>query len=149
MLPVLPRRRLESMLGAPVAADWFDRFFEEFRSNMFGKGRDEIIPDFDLVETDSHVTLKADLPGIEVKDLDISVADNILTVTGSRKEEHKEENERYHRMERHFGTFQRSFALPADVNAEQIEATYKDGVLNIVIPKTETAKLRKVEVKVH
>jgi len=149
MLPVLPRRRLESMMGAPLAADWFDRFFEEFRSSMFGKGRDEILPDFDLVETENHITLKADLPGIDVKDLDIGVADNILTVTGSRREEHREENERYHRMERHFGTFQRNFTLPADVNAEQIDATYRDGVLTITIPKTETAKMRKIEVKVN
>jgi HSP20 family protein len=81
------------------------------------------------------------------KDLDISLAGNVLTIRGEKKNEKSEEKENYYYCERQFGSFVRSFTLPSDVKEDGIEATYKDGVLHVNIPKSETAKQKKIEVK--
>lgn len=82
-----------------------------------------------------------------MKDLDISIENNVLTVRGEKKEEKEDKSESYHCVERYHGSFCRSFMLPTAVNADEIEAVYKDGVLRLTVPKSETSKRKKIEVK--
>lgn len=126
--------------------DTLDRWFEELRLPEFVTER-FIVPAFDVSETDEHIIVKADLPGVDVKDIDISIVGNVLTVKGEKKQEKEEKNESYHRIERSYGSFSRSISLPAEVNPEGVEAVYKDGVLKLTIPKAEKSKPKKIEIK--
>ncbi|MFM8944630.1 MAG: Hsp20/alpha crystallin family protein [Actinomycetota bacterium] len=105
------------------------------------------MPALDLFETDDKVVAKMDLPGIDPKDVEVSVEDASLTVTGSRRFEQETDEQGYHRVERRFGSFTRSIALPASADADRVEATFSRGVLTIEIAKTEKARARKVAVK--
>ena len=123
-------------------------FFNELMPSMM-KEHGEMMPAFDISEADDHFVVKADLPGIDPKNLDISLTGNVLTIRGEKKEEREEKNERYYTLERQFGSFSRSFMLPADVKEEGIGASYKDGVLRVNIPKSERAKQKKIPVKMN
>ena len=98
-------------------------------------------------EKDSYL-IKADLPGVKQNEIDISVDDDTLTLKGDRKVEKEEKDKNYYRSERVYGAFQRSFALPSSVDATKIAANYKDGVLEIRIPKTEEVKKKQIKVEV-
>jgi len=149
--------RERSMGNVPVTLNWADRFFKELMpSRIFCelmpsvlKEQVELMPAFDIAEADEHFIVKADLPGIDPKNLDISLTGNVLIISGEKKEKREEKNERYHTIERQFGSFSRSFMLPADVKEEGIEAVYKDGVLRVTIPKSERAKQKKIPVKMN
>ncbi len=101
----------------------------------------------DVAETEDKFIVKASLPGISPDDLDITFTDNVLTIKGEIKQEQDIEEGKYHLRERRYGMFQRSIALPVPVNADKIEATYKDGVLTLSIPKVEEIKPKKISVK--
>ena len=101
----------------------------------------------DVEEDDEGLTFKADLPGLDPKNLTIEAKGGVLTIQGERTAEKEEENKIYHRYERTYGSFCRSFNLPKNVDAEKIEAKYKDGVLTVKVPKVEEAKPRKIEVE--
>jgi HSP20 family protein len=148
MLSLIPIRDYESMRGLPLTGDWMERMFNEMLPSLW-KEEEGFYPELDIAETDEHIVVKADLPGIEVKDLDISLVNDVLTIRGERKETLEEKKEHYHRVERRCGLFHRSFTLPAEVKAEEIDAHYKDGVLTLSIPKSEVAKPKKIEVKVQ
>jgi HSP20 family protein len=126
--------------------DTLDRWFDELRLPEFASEK-FIVPAFDVSETDEHIIVKADLPGVDVKDIDISIVGNVLTVKGEKKQEKEEKGESYHRIERSYGRFSRSISLPAEVNPEAVEAVYKDGVLKLTIPKAEKSKPKKIEIK--
>jgi HSP20 family protein len=148
MLALAPLRKSETVSDVPSRSRWFDHFLEE--KSPFGSARcDKLTPDFDLSETEENLILKADIAGMDTEDLDISIVDNVLVVEGRRKEEREEENECFYSKERQFGSFSRSFSLPDDVQTDGIEATYKDGVLKLIIPKTGAAKPKKIEIKTH
>jgi HSP20 family protein len=102
----------------------------------------------DLVETDEHFVLRADLPGLTEADVSIELEDNVLTVAGERKAEHEEKQEGFYRMERSFGQFRRSLTLPEGVDADKIAATFDKGVLEVRIPKPEERKPRRVAIQV-
>jgi HSP20 family protein len=106
------------------------------------------MPAMDLVETDDHFVLRADLPGLTEEDVNIEVEDNVLTVSGERKAEHETSKEGYHRVERAFGSFARSLTLPEGVDAESVSASFDRGVLEITIPKPEQRKPRKISIGV-
>jgi HSP20 family protein len=106
------------------------------------------IPAMDLVETDNDFVLRADLPGLSEKDLNIELEDNVLTISGERKAEHEERKEGYYRVERASGMFSRSLTLPEGVDHEAVKATFDKGVLEIRIPKPEQRKPRKVAIAV-
>ncbi len=153
MATLVPRYR-RSTTDLPAPFEWMGRFFNEpIASRLIGglpsllRESSELIPAFDVSETGDHIIVKADMPGIDPKNLEINLSGNILTVKGEKEEEHKEENESYHWTERQFGSFVRTFTLPADLKQDGIEATYKDGVLTISIPKAEIAVQKKIEVK--
>jgi HSP20 family protein len=104
------------------------------------------VPPMDLVETDNHLVLRADLPGLDSDDVNIEVKDGVLTVSGDRNAEHEEKADGYYRVERAFGGFSRSMTLPEHVDAERINASFDKGVLEVRIPKPEERKPHRVEV---
>jgi HSP20 family protein len=106
------------------------------------------MPPMDLVETDEHFVLRADLPGLAEEDVTIEVEDRVLTISGERKAEHETSKEGYHRVERAFGTFSRSLTLPEGVDAEAVTAAFDRGVLEVRIPKPEQPKPRKISIGV-
>src|ERR1700723_35612 len=105
-------------------------------------------PAVDIHENEHELVVKADLPGVEAKDLDIRVKDNILTIRGERRFEKKVNEDNYLRVERAYGSFSRSFSLANTVNAEAIKADYQNGVLTLTIPKREEAKPKQIRVNV-
>jgi HSP20 family protein len=105
------------------------------------------VPTSDIYETEDHLKIHLDLPGMSRENLDIQLTDNnTLTIRGERKFE-EVDKAKYHRVERFYGNFMRSFVMPSNVDAEKITATFKDGVLEIVLPKAESAKARKISIK--
>ncbi|MCL4558109.1 MAG: Hsp20/alpha crystallin family protein [Deltaproteobacteria bacterium] len=106
-------------------------------------------PAVDIFETKDNVVLKAELPGLEKKDFSIEVKDNLLILKGERKCEKETKEENYYRMERAYGSFTRSFNLPTAVDKDRVKAKFKDGVLEVTIPKTESAKPKQISVDVE
>ena len=106
-------------------------------------------PAVDIIETEDAITLKADLPDVRIEDIDIRVENNTLSIRGHRKFEKDEKVKGYHRIERSYGEFVRSFALPSTVDSEKVSADYRNGVLNVTLPKKEAAKPRQVKVAVQ
>lgn len=106
------------------------------------------VPAVDIVETPEKIVMRAEVPGIPQEQIDLQVADGVLTLKGERKFEKEENKENYHRIERAYGQFQRSFTLPTSVDAEKIAATYEAGVLTVDLPKREENKPKKVSVKI-
>ena len=105
-------------------------------------------PAVDIVETENELILKADVPGVELKDIDIQFENGTLTVKGERKFEKEEKGKGFHRMERSYGAFGRYFTVPETVDAEHVKADYKAGVLTITLPKKEVAKPKAIKVQV-
>ncbi|HJS95294.1 MAG TPA: Hsp20/alpha crystallin family protein [Solirubrobacteraceae bacterium] len=126
----------------------FNTFFDSpTPSNGSGHGvARRWIPAMDVVETEDHFVLRADLPGLAESDVNIEVEDNVLTVSGERKSEHEQKGEGYYRVERSFGSFSRSLTLPEGIDADSIQASFDNGVLEVRIPKPEQPKPRKVQI---
>ena len=122
---------------------FFDDFFGEHPRDMAGGAW---LPAVDVSETENEFVVRAELPGMSHEDIDINVQDNILTLKGEKKQEKKEEGESFHRLERSYGSFTRSFTLPSGVKAEDIKAAFKDGVLEVSMPKAEEAKPKKIAI---
>ncbi|RMH86245.1 MAG: Hsp20/alpha crystallin family protein [Calditrichaeota bacterium] len=126
-----------------------DRFFSPdlFGDlNVFTRGW---VPAMDILENDDEFIVNLELPGINKDDVNITYRDGFLTIEGERKQEAEDKNLHYHRTERRYGKFVRSFRLPTDIKEDQIEAVYKDGILTLHLPKVETAKPKHIEVKVE
>lgn len=104
-------------------------------------------PTVDIFEDEGSIQLKADLAGVKPDDVHIEVENNVLTVRGERKMEHEEKKKGYHRVERAYGSFSRSFVLPDTVDSEKIDAAFKDGVLNLTLPKRPAAQKKQIKVK--
>jgi HSP20 family protein len=136
-----PIRELDSLQGDMNRL--FDRFFEGRAANDTAR---RWLPAMDLLETEDHLVLRGDLPGMTEEDIDIEIKDNLLTVSGERKAEHEDKGEGYHRVERSFGGFSRSLTLPAGVEAGQVEASFDKGVLEVRIPKPAEAKPTRVQI---
>lgn len=107
------------------------------------------LPAVDVRETQDAVELMAELPGLEAKDVQVSVENGMLTLKGARSFERASEGQTYHRVERAYGSFERSFSLPTNVDAERIQAVYKHGVLHLTLPKREETKPRSISIKVE
>jgi len=105
----------------------------------------EFVPCVDVIDAEKEIIVQAEIPGIDPKELNISLNGRMLTIKGEKKSEYEEKKENYYRMERKYGVFSRTIELPADVDPDKVEATYKDGVLKIRLPKMETGK--KISVK--
>jgi HSP20 family protein len=105
-------------------------------------------PAVDIAEHDDEYLVKVELPGVNKDEVKLTLENNILTIRGEKKQEKETKKENYHRVERSYGSFQRSFTLPAAVKADKIDASYKDGILTVSLPKAEEAKPKQIEVKV-
>ena len=106
-------------------------------------------PSVDIFETENELLLKADLPGVEMKDIDIQLENGTLSLRGERKFEQEKKEGGYHRVERSYGSFARYFTLPDTLDPEKVKAEYKNGVLTVTLPKKELAKPRQIKVQVN
>ncbi len=141
--------RFEPFRGASTLQDQINRLF----GDVLERSADESnltawAPAVDIFETEHELVVKADLPDVDPKDLDIRVENNILTIRGERKFEKKVNEDQYLRVERAYGAFSRSFSLANTVNSEAIKADYQNGVLTLTIPKREEAKPKQIKVNV-
>ncbi len=136
-----------------------ERWFEDFWRRPFSlltpsawperAGEFEtVIPTVDIYEQGNELVLKADMPGMEKKDIDISISDNFLTVSGERRKEEKVEKENYFRYERSHGSFYRRFELPTEIDADKIKAHLENGILEVRLPKSEEAKSKSKKVSI-
>lgn len=129
----------------------FDRLFRETFSPIFGEGELSTrtwAPPVDICETDSNIVLNAELPGVDPKDVEIRVENNTLFLKGERRFEKETKEENYHRVERSYGSFSRSFSLPNSIEADKVAAEYKDGLLTLTLPKREEAKPKTIKIAV-
>jgi HSP20 family protein len=130
-----------------------NRLFQEASGHTRGAEEDYAtgswIPSVDVRETKDTLELQVEVPGIDPKDVTVSVENGVLTLRGTRKFEKASEGETYHRIERAYGIFERSFTLPTNVNPEKIEARYRQGVLHLTVPKREEAKPKAISIKVE
>jgi HSP20 family protein len=122
--------------------DAFTRMVNEPRANRPWS------PAVDIYETENELVLKADLPDVDLKDIDVRVENQTLTISGERKFEQEQSGKGYHRIERSYGSFVRSFAVPNTFDTEHIAADFKNGVLSVTLPKKEAAKPRQIKVEV-
>lgn len=126
--------------------------FGRFPKRLFCNG-DVALPDWsplvDITEDEKEYLVKADLPEMKKEDVKVTVEDNVLSISGERKSEKEEKEKKFHRIERSFGTFLRTFTLPENADANKVAAEFKDGVLNVHLPKTPAVTPKPVEVKVQ
>ena len=127
-------REMEGMFGRPPRWPW-------------GAGERGWAPAVDLIDGKDEIVLRADLPGLDEKDIEVTVQDGTLTIRGQRKEEKEEKKEDYYYNERAYGAFTRTLALPAGVDRDRVKATFTKGVLEVHLPKAKEAKGTKIEVK--
>ena len=125
------------------------RLFEDAVTRMMSEPRTSRpwSPPVDIMETENELTVKADLPDVRLTDIDVRVENQTLSIKGERRFEENSTGKGYHRIERSYGRFTRSFAVPNSVDTEKVSADYKDGVLTVSLPKKEAAKARQVKVE--
>jgi len=129
----------------------FERLFKEAFSPMSGETEVSTrswAPPVDIYETEDAIVLKAELPGIDPQDVEVRVEDNTLYLKGERNYEKEVKEQNYHRIERSYGSFARSFTLPNSISAEKVKAEYKDGLLTLTMPKREEAKPKTIKIDV-
>jgi HSP20 family protein len=127
----------------------FDSFFSGWPEPRRGLLEGEWAPSVDVAETNGDITVTAELPGVKQEEVEISITDDVLTLKGEKKEEKEVKEKNYHRIERSYGSFQRSIGLPTGVQADKAKATYKDGILSITVPKVEEAKPKQIKIDVE
>jgi HSP20 family protein len=108
-----------------------------------------LLPPVDIFEDEHNITLQAEIPGVKEEDLNITLENNVLTLSGERKFKDEEKKDNFHRIERRYGKFTRSFTLPASVNSQNVNATFENGVLNITLPKREEFKAKQITIGVN
>jgi len=123
----------------------FDDFFNR---GLFNANETQISPRLNVEENENAWVISAELPGVDKNDVKVNYQDNVLTISGEKKFEKEDKNKNYHRVERSYGKFSRSLNINSAVVADKIDASYKDGVLNILLPKAEEAKPKLIDVKV-
>jgi HSP20 family protein len=124
---------------------WKRFFAEKPFSGMLTK---QWLPPVDISEVEDKLLIKVELPGIEAKDVNVSISGDLLIITGEKKKEEEEKDEHHYCVERYSGTFRRSFHLPVNVQADKIEATFDKGVLKVTLPKTEETKKKEIGIRV-
>ena len=141
----------------PVSRDmdkWFEEFFRRpfapFPSVMPRLAMEEMefSPNIDIYEEENDVVVKAELPGMKKEDIEISLTEDSITVAGEKKAEHRVEKKNFYRFESSYGSFSRTMSLPSDIQTDKVKAEFKNGVLEIRMPKTEEAKKKEIKVKI-
>lgn len=138
-----PWREIEGMVDRYTKAVGWPRGGEESLAST------DWSPRVDIAETDEEFLIKADIPGVEKGQVKVSVENGVLTIQGERKAEKEEKNKTFHRMERFTGYFMRRFTMPENVASEKIKAEFKDGILQLHLPKTEKAKPKAIDIHVE
>ncbi len=152
LAPWKPLRQLAPLGDLDRLRRQMDRMWDslfEWRPRLRGEEEEEWLPALDLTENPNEFIVKAEMLGLDPKEVDISLVDKVLTIKGEKRQEREEKEENYHLIERSFGSFARSIQLPSEVKSEKISASYKNGVLKIVLPKSEEAKKKEVKIKVE
>ncbi len=130
----------------------FDNFFNDFFGDQWWLPEkypgSRFAPAFDISETDTDLILRAELPGVDPQDVDVSLQNNVLTVKGEKKEEPEDKGEHMYRLESTFGSFSRSFALPCEVREGEVSAHYKEGVLTLKLPKARSSTKKRIRIEV-
>jgi HSP20 family protein len=149
LIPVGGERGVTRPLSNPFSAlqQEIGRLFEGFSRGFSGFSAREVMPSMDLSETDKEIEITAELPGLEEKDIQLNVADNVLTIRGEKKNEREETKKDYRLVERSYGSFTRAVQLPDGVNADSIKAVMSKGVLKVTVPKPAPAQTKKIDVK--
>jgi HSP20 family protein len=131
---------------------WFDevlpRPFTPFFSRMRSGIEEELMPEVDIFERDGNVVLKAELPGMKKEDIEVTLTDGSITISGEKKKEDEIKRKDYYKLERSYGSFCRTFSLPTEVKGDKVKSTFKDGVLEVTMPKSDEAKSKEVKVKI-
>ncbi|MEX0823674.1 MAG: Hsp20/alpha crystallin family protein [Balneolaceae bacterium] len=125
----------------------FSDIMDEFFNDAVATRNRSFAPSIDISETNKKYLIDVEIPGMTKDDIDLNIENNRLTISGERKFENEEKNKQYHRVETHYGTFTRSFQLPDNVKKDSINATYKDGILNISIDKSEDKVKKQIQIK--
>jgi len=128
-------------------ASFFENFTEPTGKDQLTAGT--FVPPVDVYEDEQNLVLKLEIPGLNDEDVNVSVENNTLTVQGERKFEKEEKEENFHRIERRYGTFTRTFTLPQTVDSEALKASYEHGVLTLSLPKKEAAKPKQIKVEIN
>lgn len=156
MRSLIPWRRRDVALRPETSMDAFSREIDDLFNDFFqGPWWPErtwarrFAPAFDISETENEFVVKAELPGVDPKDIEVGLMGTVLTIKGEKKEEKEEKARNVHTVERSFGSFSRSFRLPTDVVEDKVEAVYKDGVLTMKLPKAESAKKKSIKIDVE
>ena len=147
-MPIVRWEPLRDLMGSPRD---FERLFREGFQPFMGDGELSTrtwAPPVDIFENADNIVLKAELPGVDPKDVEIRVEDNTLCLKGERKFEREVKEENYHRVERSYGSFARSFSLPNSIDADKVVADYKDGLLTLTMPKREEAKPKTIKIEI-
>ena len=140
--------RWDPFRGVGTLHNRVNTLFRDFKESENSSPAPSFIPAVDIYEDEKKVVLSLEVPGIEEKDLDVSVEKNTLTVKGERKFEKEEKETNFHRIERRFGSFHRAFTLPTTVDTENIQASYKAGVLKVELVKKPEAQPKQIKVNV-
>ena len=127
----------------------FEEFFNDFPSSSVPEKGENWIPSVDILEKDGNLILRAELPGMTEKQIELKLEGNTLTLRGERKMENEDKKSNYHRVESFYGSFTRSFRLPDSVNSDKINAEYKNGVLTVTIPQKPEVRSREIPVSVQ
>jgi HSP20 family protein len=142
-------RALTPWTGVSTFRTELDRLFDRFWEMPDLPALGEWKPALDITENKDSVVVKAEVPGIDPKEIQVLLQDDVLTIKGEKKQEKEDKTKNYHRVERSYGSFQRSFTLPSSVKNDKIDALFSNGILTITLPKSEEAKPKQIEVKVR
>ncbi len=149
----LVRSEMHPMMSLRNFDKWFDEilprpftpFFPGLRAGM----AEELMPEVDIFEANGDLVLKAELPGMKKEDIEVTLTDGMITISGEKKKEDEVKKKDYYKLERSYGSFCRSFSLPTEVKGDQVKSTFKDGILEVRMPKSEEAKSKEVKVKIE
>jgi HSP20 family protein len=136
------RDMMEDFFGRRARPWWPERWFK-------GEDLDVRAPTVDVYEEKDDIVVKAELPGMDKDNIEVNLTDHTLTIKGEKKKEEEVKEENYHRSERSYGSFLRTLELPKDVHADKVKASFKNGILEVRMPKTEEAKAKEIKVKVE
>jgi HSP20 family protein len=148
LVPYIRREMGSRQDPSRVFEEFLDDFFAPAAASSSPSGR-TWIPAVDILEKEGDLILRAELPGLEEKDIELKLEGNVLTLKGERKFENKDKRENYHRVESYYGSFSRSFTLPEGADRDKISAEYKNGILTVKVPQRPEVKAREIPVSVH
>jgi len=145
LIPYVRRNELPSRIWQETSS-LFDNFLNDTLMPSFPRINENWLPAVDVLEKDGNLILRAEIPGVNEKDIDLKLEGNMLTLKGEKRQESQEKRDNYHRMESYYGSFSRSFTLPESADRDQIKADYKNGILTITIPQKPEVRPREIPV---